>query len=65
MSSPPPSQGLRRGEGPQDGESLAVAQTDESEMRALLADHNRRLDALEADRGALEREGERVNGAAD
>jgi hypothetical protein len=41
-----------RGEGPQDGEGLAVAATDEREMRALLADHDRRLDALEADRAA-------------
>lgn len=37
-----------RGEGPQDGEPLAVAQTDERDMRALLDDHERRLDALEA-----------------
>ena len=38
-----------RGEGPPDGGALAVAATDEGEMRALLADHERRLDALEAD----------------
>jgi hypothetical protein len=39
-----------RGEGPNDGESLAVAAADERDMRALLADHGRRLDVLEAGR---------------
>jgi hypothetical protein len=42
-----------RGEGPIDGESLASAPADEGEMRALLADHERRLDVLEAGRGAV------------
>jgi hypothetical protein len=54
-----------RGEGTQDGERFVVAQTDEREMRAWLADHDRRLDALETDRGALERHREPVNRAAD
>ena len=41
------------GEGPNDGESLAVLAADEREVRALLADHDRRLALLEADRTAL------------
>ena len=42
-----------RGEGPIDGESVAVAPADELDVRALLADHGRRLDALEAGRTAV------------
>jgi hypothetical protein len=41
-----------RGEGPQDGEALAVSATDEADTHARLADHDRRLDALEADQDA-------------
>ena len=41
------------GEGPNDGESLAVLAADEREMRALLADHDRRLALLEAVRTAV------------
>jgi hypothetical protein len=41
-----------RGQGTNDGESLAVAPADEREMRALLADHDHRLDVLEAGRNA-------------
>lgn len=41
-----------RGEGPQGDEGHAVAATDEGQTRAVLADHERRLDALEADRAA-------------
>jgi hypothetical protein len=42
-----------RGEGPADGDRLVVAAGDERDMRAVLADHDRRLDALEADRTAI------------
>jgi hypothetical protein len=41
------------GEGPNDGENLGVAAADEREVRALLADHDRRLALLEADRTAV------------
>ena len=36
------------GEGPNGGEPLAAAATDAEGIRALLADHERRLEALEA-----------------
>ena len=49
-----------RGEGPADGDSLpddcaplGVAAADEGKIRAVLADHDRRLDVLEADRTAI------------
>ena len=41
-----------RGEGPQGDGGHAVAATDEGQMRALLADHESRLEALEANRAA-------------
>lgn len=41
------------GEGPHDAERLVVAATEEREIRALIADHDRRLDVLEADRAAV------------
>lgn len=41
-----------RGEGSQDGDGLVVTATDDADLRALLADHGRRLDALEARRAA-------------
>jgi hypothetical protein len=37
-----------RAEEPQNSDGIAVVATDEREMRAMLADHERRLDALEA-----------------
>ena len=43
-----------RGEGPQeDGASGASSGTENDEMRAQLADHDRRLVALETDRAAV------------
>jgi hypothetical protein len=39
-----------RGEGPQHGEGLVVTATDDADLRVQLADHARRLDALEAER---------------
>jgi hypothetical protein len=41
-----------RGEGPGEAESVAVTAADERDVRLVLAEHARRLDALEADRGA-------------
>lgn len=41
-----------RGEGPQNGDSVVMPAADDGAMRAQLADHDRRLAALEADRGA-------------
>ena len=43
-----------RGEGPQNAESVVATPTDDADMRAQLADHGRRLDALEAERAAAE-----------
>ena len=43
-----------RGEGPQNGEAVIVTATDDADLRAQLADHGRRLDALEAERVAAE-----------
>ena len=43
-----------RGEGPQNGDGAVVAATDDADLRAQLADHGRRLDALEAERSAAE-----------
>jgi hypothetical protein len=43
-----------RGEGPQNGESVVATATDDADLRAQLADHGRRLDALEAERAAVE-----------
>ena len=42
-----------RGEGPQDGDSGAIADADDAAIRAQLADHARRLAALESDRAAI------------
>jgi hypothetical protein len=43
-----------RGEGPQDGDDVVMSATDDGDdLRAQLADHDRRLDALEADRAAV------------
>jgi hypothetical protein len=39
-----------RGEGPQNGDGVVVAAADGADVRAQLADHGRRLDALEAAR---------------
>ena len=41
-----------RGEGPQNGDGAVVTTTDDTDLRAQLADHGRRLDLLEADRAA-------------
>jgi hypothetical protein len=41
-----------RGEGPQSGEDVVVTAGDDAGVRAQLADHGRRLDALEAERAA-------------
>ena len=43
-----------RGEGPQNGDGVVVTATDDADLRAQLADHGRRLDALEAKRAAAE-----------
>jgi hypothetical protein len=37
-----------RAEEPQNGDGIAIVTTNERETRAMLADHERRLDALEA-----------------
>ena len=42
-----------RPEGPQNGDGATITAADEGGMRAQLADHGRRLDALEADRSAV------------
>jgi len=42
-----------RGEGPNEGEGVAAAAADESEIRALLAAHDHRLDVLEAGRTTI------------
>ena len=39
-----------RGEGPQNGESVVETAAGDADLRAQLADHSRRLDALEAER---------------
>lgn len=41
-----------RGEGPQNGETVTVNAADDADLQAQLADHGRRLDALEAERAA-------------
>jgi hypothetical protein len=41
-----------RGEGPQNGDGVLMTATDDGDLRALLADHDRRLDALETERAA-------------
>ena len=41
-----------RGQGPPDADSVVVSATDDADVRAQLADHGRRLDALEAERAA-------------
>jgi hypothetical protein len=41
-----------RGEGPQNGDGVVMTATDDGDLRAQLADHDRRLDALEAERAA-------------
>ena len=43
-----------RGEGTQDEEGVIVNATDDADLRAQLANHARRLDALEAERAATE-----------
>jgi hypothetical protein len=43
-----------RGEGPQDGDDVVVTAIDDADLRAQLADHGLRLDALEAERAAAE-----------
>ena len=40
-----------RGEGPQSEEDVVVAAAGDADVRAQLADHARRLEALEAERG--------------
>jgi mobilization protein NikA len=42
-----------RGEGPQQGDAVVMSTADDAGIRARLADHDRRLDALEADRAAV------------
>jgi hypothetical protein len=41
-----------RAEGPQNGDGVLVTATDDADVRTQLADHDRRLDALEANRAA-------------
>jgi hypothetical protein len=41
-----------RGEGPQNGDGAVVTATDDTDVRAQLADHGRRLELLEAERAA-------------
>ena len=40
-----------RGEGPRNDEGVVVATAGDADVSAQLADHGRRLDALEAERG--------------
>ena len=42
-----------RGEGPQNGDGATITAAEDGGMRAQLADHDRRLVALEADRAAV------------
>jgi hypothetical protein len=42
-----------RGDGPQNGDGDAATGVDDGSMRAQLADHDRRLAALETDRAAV------------
>lgn len=41
-----------RGEGSQNGESAVVTTADDADVQVQLAEHGRRLDALEAERAA-------------
>jgi hypothetical protein len=43
-----------RGEGPQNGDGVVLTAGEDVDLRAQLADHGRRLDALEAERSVSE-----------